>query len=606
MKLGDWIDYENNQTPEKVIEDMLSPFSRYFKGNLDYDIVSSPDNPEKTYKRAKEIFGSSTKIVSQEDIDQVNRIILVNIEKIDSYIDSFGVDTATTSIIYNSLKEIQKKYSMLQHVLYIEAKRWWHPVNEKDILYHQQAIDVYMKELYGEKLSDTPDERNITIDYIDRLDTSKLTEEEHETLSKLITELKGLWYDPERVKEIYWEREQILEEQSIRHRIQMFKHFWRWNGTEFIPLEDFQIQYLLSKSEDEITQRMNEHNIHTNAPATRNKEWDEKIFTYEEYIHRKEKLETTEVDIETRITIINKILEIYGEKFPETSIHQWESSTTHAAWSSSQHDKETIYLTNKRVRTILDFLEIEVGHELELHAGKGANTNDHIWKWFIGAWYRDIEEWYARIFELITAWKIQSVEDIHLHTLPSFHPAMLSTALAEQFPTSQAVEYLRIIKKAAWVAADKIDKQVESEINKAKRFRDDDLPGANRVLINAYVRWNIEAAKLLKEKWSLEEIIHRYNKTHIWKIGVQDIKNITLIDTHGNHIEPLFIGYLIRELLLYGTIQNKLLPIQKFLPGLWIQAMRKCSSIRKELEKILQEQDWQFNERKKLWIIYSM
>jgi hypothetical protein len=49
-----------------------------------------------------------------------------------------------------------------------------------------------MHQFYGERLSDTPDERDITIDYIDKLDRSKLSQEEQVTLTELLSDLKAL------------------------------------------------------------------------------------------------------------------------------------------------------------------------------------------------------------------------------------------------------------------------------------------------------------------------------------------------------------------------------------------------------------------------------
>jgi len=187
--------------------------------------------------------------VDLEDIKIKEREIVDIIKKIDwikeDLINKEWIPQNLKKIYIKSLESLKNKFLIFQNALRIEWEKSWYPLSNKERNNYSSKVLNIQKEVYWEKVSDTPGEVESILNKLHDLfekEKIKLKDEEEKLFNKFLEESdKKFWFDyvVKEIKVSAEKKDSIVEEKNIDKRklkkiskeiIDFYKnHFWEWN-----------------------------------------------------------------------------------------------------------------------------------------------------------------------------------------------------------------------------------------------------------------------------------------------------------------------------------------------------------------------------------------
>lgn len=426
-----------------------------------------------------------------------------------------GLNDLQKKLLLTTIQGNILRIILLEHAVYIEAEKWWYPLDEKKKTECLEKINKIESVIYGPRVIDQPEERTIVMTKLNHLfqdNKYKLTPEEQNKFEQLLAKFPERNTLNEKLKE-----KDSLGELPLMDICHLFQKV----------LSIYNIPSKIVFIDEKISQEKEEEDI-LYLPF----DYDQKALTKAYKDHG-----------------INNIFKITLD--PRVS---WFGIKEYAVNIPTSRDKMSV----KRLCELID-------HEINTHLLRAHNKRNTVN--LTTEWYLETEEWIATMNEKLTS---QKREDIKIDT-PTIHN--ISLLIGELYNFDDTKELLRIYYTMTvneWEEQENKEKNTpeimaEKRALRVKRYHAFDHPGANRKDV-VYRRWLIDAITYIKnlnkdDINDIQKLQKHMNNFYFSKLGKAEIQNADelfewfTIDKK-NVILPIAIGKLLYEKLLGNKLND--------------------------------------------------
>jgi hypothetical protein len=463
------------------------------------------------------LFNSNNKKITQLEIENTHMFIQQynnQIKRIkEELILEENISEAQKEMLLHIIEWIRLRIILLYYATYIEAEKWGYNLDIDKKIEYLKKIEKIETILYGAKISDSPQEKDMIIKYLQRLYNTNKNNLNEQQIKVFESFLKKSWSKNDEENE--WEgirKEEKIVNSTIktiskRDVCDVFKKVLDVYGIKnkiIIIKENINWEY----EEDEILY----------IP----KEFDQQK---RQDIIKDHKLEK----------VVKIILNKNSSNF---SVGDYKIEVP--------NNDENISI--KRVCELID-------HEIGIHLPRFLNKDQ--WINIKTEWYLETEEGVATMNEKLATQKREDIETDE----PTIHNT--STYIAENYNFEETKDLVYIYYLLQGKTAKEAEKLTGQRVLRVKRYHAFDLPWANRKDV-VYRRWLADAVKYIKDidKNKKEDIVKLQgdiSNFFIAKLGKEETRNAEKIFAwfsidKDNLIMPMAIGKIINEKLLWKMI----------------------------------------------------
>jgi len=325
---------------------------------------------------------------------------------------------------------IQLALAMMQYAVYIEAEKWWYPLDQskkQDCLTH---IEAYETELYGPRVSDVPEEVSAVVHSLSNLyqsNKTNLSQGESNLFFSMLQHFFSWPSDLIAANTIHQNDETVYSSDVFAPILQKILTIYGKKSIIVYQKKDIQSIY-------------QENDVFYMSPWTH---WVDKKH-YFESLGLKDSFKIYLSDSASNVSVWrDKNLKDHSITFPLSATYSF-----------------------RRICELID-------HEIGTHVIRSYNDENGLD--VKSGMYEKTEEW-------IAMWINEKLVATNFDDLSAWEPTThhISTFIAENYDAEETKKLLTIYYKLLWKSDAQALKEATSRTERIKRYHANDLPGANR------------------------------------------------------------------------------------------------------------------------------
>lgn len=497
--------YKQIDTIKKPVSSALEWVLNYEKNNVNY--ISA------------KLFNSKLKSVSQQDIDNAHIFLGQYSNTLKRLKDELMNDSVLNEpqkkLLLNIIQGNILRLILLHYATYIEAEKWWYPLDQNKKAEYLKKIEKIETIIYGPNISSQTKEKTLIMNNLESLfkEKSHLLNKEQQDLFTSFLEKIPERSSIESTKEIKEEKEwNITEKVSMMDVCHIFQ--------KIVTLYGMPSKIIII---DEKIQEVKEENNILHIP-----------FSYDQ-----KKIGEVVDELNLRKTV-----RIYLD--PRVSGF-WIGDAIGSANIDVPAHRESISI--KRLCSLID-------HEISTHLLRVLNKKN-VFN-LKTEWHQETEEWIAVLMEKLSIGNIESITD---------DPLVTNTwvFIAENYDFDTTKKILKSYYLLKEYSEDEAENLAEQRALRTKRYHAFDQPGSNRKDV-VYWRWLVDAILYIKNldktnQKDLEKLEKDITTFYMSRLGKKDIQNADQLFqwfdiNKKNIILPIAIWKILYEKLLGNSIDT--------------------------------------------------